>query len=46
MVQPCDINVTSFSREPSFSLIYFAGLTHDAMPKLLVLCRYSIMGEA
>jgi hypothetical protein len=46
VVQPSDINVTFFSREPSFSLIYFAGLTHDAMPELLVRCGYSIIGEA
>jgi hypothetical protein len=39
-------SMTLFSRKPSFSLIYVAGLTRDAMPELPVRCGYSIIGEA
>jgi len=46
VVQSGDISASFFFRERSFSLIYFAGLTHDAMPDLLVRCGYSIIGEA
>ena len=46
MVQSSDISASFFFRERSFSLIYFAGLTHDAIPELLVRCDYSIIGEA
>jgi hypothetical protein len=43
--QSSDINSPVFARERSFSLIYFAGLPHDALPELLVSCGYSIVGE-
>jgi len=46
VVQSSDISASLFFRERSFSLIYFAGLTHDAIPELLVRCDYSIIGEA
>lgn len=46
MVQSGGISASFFFRERSFSLIYFAGLTHDAMPDLLVRCGYSIISEA
>jgi hypothetical protein len=45
VVRHTDADGAFFSREPSFSLIYFAGLTHDAMPELLVHCGYSIIDE-
>ena len=45
MVQSGDISASFFSRERSFSLIYCAGLIHDAMPDLLVRCGYSIIAE-
>jgi len=46
VVQSGDVSASFFFRERSFSLIYFAGLTHDAMPDLLVRCGYSIISEA
>jgi hypothetical protein len=46
VVQSSDISASFFFREPSFSLIYFTGMTHGAMPELLVRCGYSIIGEA
>jgi hypothetical protein len=39
--QSGDISASFFFREQSFSLIYFAGMTRDAMPELLVRCGYS-----
>jgi hypothetical protein len=41
-----EISASFFFREQSFSLIYFAGMTLDAMPKLLVRCGYSIIDNA
>jgi hypothetical protein len=45
VVQSSDVSASFFFRERSFSLIYFAGLTYDAMPELLVRCGYSIISE-
>ena len=44
--QSGDISASFFFRERSFSLIYFAGMTDDAVPELLVGCGYSIVGDA
>jgi hypothetical protein len=46
VVQSSDISASFLFRDRSFSLIYFAGMTHDAMPDLLVRCGYLIIGEA
>jgi hypothetical protein len=35
VVQSSDVSASFFFRERSISLIYFADLTHDAMPELL-----------
>jgi hypothetical protein len=43
--QSGDVSASLFFRERSFSLIYFAGMTHDAIPELLTRCGYSIVGE-
>jgi hypothetical protein len=46
VVQSGDTSASFLFRDRSFSLIYFAGMAHDAMPDLLVRCGYSIIGEA
>src|SRR5262249_31188855 len=43
--QSSDISASFFFRERSFSLIYFAGISHDAVTELLVRCGYSIIGD-
>jgi hypothetical protein len=43
--QSSDVSASFFFRGRSFSLIYFAGMSHDAMPELLVRCGYSIIGD-
>jgi hypothetical protein len=40
-----DVSASFFFSERSFSLIYFANMTHNAIPELLVRCGYSIIGD-